>query len=62
MPMLTKESVDKLLRETGHAINANNGRCSMIEDVLCKVTTLCVELLNDFDEREHAAVTNGGGK
>ena len=34
----------KLLIDTGHAINANNGQCELIEDVLCRVTTLICEL------------------
>ena len=53
--MLNRTQVEKLMRDAGHAINANNGKCHLIEDVLCKVTTLCVELLNEFDEREHKA-------
>ena len=32
----TKERINKLLVDCGHAINANNGRCELIEDVLCR--------------------------
>jgi hypothetical protein len=53
--MLNRTAVEKMARDAGHAINANNGRCPLIEDVLCRVTTLCVELLNEFDEREYKA-------
>lgn len=49
--LLNREGVEKLCRDAGHAINANNGKCELIERVLCNVTTLCVELLNDFDAR-----------
>lgn len=38
--MLNQTEVEKLMREAGHAINANNGECCLVEDVLCKVTTL----------------------
>ena len=60
--MMTKESVEKLLVETGHAINANavHGLCPVVEDCLCKVTTLCVELLNYFDEEEYKAAAKAG--
>lgn len=55
MTMMNKEAIEKLCRDAGHVINANNGRCVLIEDVLCKVMTLCIELLNDFDEKEYKA-------
>lgn len=53
--VLNRESIEQLCRDAGHAINANNGRCPLIERVLCNVTTLCVELLNDFDEKDYKA-------
>lgn len=53
--MINREAVEKLCRDAGHAINANNGRCALIEDVLCRVTTLCVELLNEFDDCDYKA-------
>ena len=31
--------------QAGHAINANNGRCPLVEDALCKTTTLCCEVI-----------------
>jgi hypothetical protein len=45
----TREDLERLLRDAGHAINANNGRCGLIEDVLCRVTSLCVYMLNVWD-------------
>ncbi len=48
MPLpLTKDRIEKLLIDAGHAINANDGRCAVIEDVLCRFTTLCTDLLQD---------------
>lgn len=49
MHKFTSERVEKLLIATGHAINANDGRCALIEDVLIKVTTLCTDLLDWLD-------------
>ena len=43
MPTL-KERTDKLLVDCGHAINANNGRCTIIEEALCETTTLVIDL------------------
>ncbi len=39
---------DKFLVDCGHAINANNGKCGLIEDVLCRATTIVIE----FEQRE----------
>ena len=52
--MHDKARIEKLMVDCGHAINANNGRCYLIEEVLCRVTTLCVELLNDMDEQAYS--------
>ncbi len=49
---MTREQIEKLCIDAGHAINANNGRCELIEDVLCRVTTLCCDLLNQMDEEQ----------
>ena len=51
-PLLRRGQVERVLRLVGHAINANNGRCDLIERVLCVATTLCVEVLNDLDDRD----------
>lgn len=32
---------DKMQVDVGHAINANNGRCAIIEDVLCRTMSFC---------------------
>lgn len=47
----TKERIDQLLIDCGHAINANNGRCDLIEDVLCKTTTLVLEMEAAINEQ-----------
>jgi hypothetical protein len=45
----TRDDVMALLSDAGHAINANDGRCPLIEDVLCRTTTLCVQVLDRMD-------------
>jgi hypothetical protein len=45
-----KERIEKLCIENGHAINANNGRCGLIEDHLCRAITFYVKLLAEIDE------------
>lgn len=45
----TKPELEKLLREIGHAINANNGRCGRIEDTLIKAQSLVLDCLNVID-------------
>ena len=42
--MLSKEQLEKLMVDAGHAINANNGKCFVIEDVLVRTLSLCHEL------------------
>jgi hypothetical protein len=46
---LTREYVEGLLRKAGGAINANNGRCALIEEALCGTTSLCCYFLDLFD-------------
>jgi len=53
-PRITRERVEKLMRDAGHAINANDGRCPLVEKVLCDVTGLCCDLLKREDS--HAAL------
>jgi hypothetical protein len=43
--MLDRAYLEKLLVDCGHAINANNGRCALIEDVLCRMTSVICALL-----------------
>ena len=43
LPPMTESDADRLAVLLGHAINANNGANSLIEDALCKATTLCVD-------------------
>ena len=59
---ITKARVEHLMRQCGHAINRNNGRCGFIEDVLCQVTTLCVELLNEIDYGGHSAANQAAAE
>lgn len=55
--VLDKEELEKpgglvsLLVETGAAIDANNGQCGLIEEVLCRVTTLIVGLMKSDTEK-----------
>lgn len=49
--MISEEFLKKLAADAGHAINANNGKCALIEDVLCRVTTLCVQVSQLCDDR-----------
>lgn len=44
-----KEWLEALCVKAGHAINANNGKCFVIEDALCQTTTLCIELLKKIE-------------
>lgn len=44
--MITKAFLEKLSVDCGHAINHLNGRSALAESVLCRVTSLCAELLN----------------
>lgn len=50
--LMRKSQIERLSRLAGYAINAHNGTCPLVEEVLCLMTTLCVELLNQFDEEE----------
>ncbi len=50
--MFERAAVEELLKDLGIAINVNNGRDEALEHTLCRVTTLCVELLAHFDEEE----------
>jgi hypothetical protein len=47
--------MEALLRDTGRAINANNGRCQLIEDVLCRMTSVLVARINELDAAEQKA-------
>jgi hypothetical protein len=50
---VSRERVERLLRRAGEAINANAGRCGLVEAVLCEVTALCcdlLELMGDDDD------------
>jgi hypothetical protein len=54
---MTNEELEKyagdLMVLAGHAINVNDGSCGLIEDALCKTTTLCCEVLKRLEaERE----------
>jgi hypothetical protein len=51
---MNKDRLENLLNKCGIAINANNGRCAIIEETLCEMTTLLVELLADTDEQEYS--------
>lgn len=44
-----KQYAERLTVLAGHAINANNGRCALIEDALCKTTTLCCAVLDHLE-------------
>lgn len=48
---MTRAEIEKLMRDAGHATNANAGRCGLVEDVLCRVTCLCVDLLRETTPR-----------
>jgi len=37
---------ERLLRRAGCAINVHNGRCALVEEVLCETLTLCMETLD----------------
>jgi hypothetical protein len=49
MSEISKSRVEKLLCEAGHHINRVNGRDGPIEDFLCKITSLCTDLLGKLD-------------
>lgn len=46
---LTRERMERLCRNAGHAINANNGKCGLVEDVLCDVTTVCLAVIDELE-------------
>lgn len=48
----TKEELEQLLRQIGHAINVANGRCGVIEDALIKAQSLTMDHLNRVDPLE----------
>lgn len=52
--MNNRAEIEKLLIDCGHAINVNNGKCELIEDVLCRTTTLCCEILDQLAAQEQA--------
>lgn len=59
---MSKWEIQRLLTDLGHAINANNGQCQLIESVLCRCTTLCVRLLGkqeDEAREEYEAEARG---
>jgi hypothetical protein len=41
------EEQDRLLERIGHAINANNGRCSLAEEVLSECSTLVTAIMEN---------------
>ena len=49
-----RAAIEQLLKDAGWAINANDGRCHLIEDVLCRVTAICTELLAQETGQEHS--------
>lgn len=51
---MTRPEMEALLNDCGRAINANNGRCPLIEDVLLRCSYLLVELLPQETEQEHS--------
>lgn len=54
--LLTRPFIEQMLREAGHWINVNNGRCGALEDFLCRVTSVCCELLDRFDAEKQKGV------
>lgn len=46
---LNKTALEELVVKLGHAINANDGRCSLIEDALADATSLCAQALDLVD-------------
>lgn len=50
---LAKLDMELFLIRCGHAINANNGKCAMIEDVLCEATTLACLVLASLENAEN---------
>lgn len=46
---LTREWVVQAITRQGHAINANNGRCAVIEDALVQAGVIALELLDRMD-------------
>lgn len=48
----TTDKLNQLLVDAGQAIDANNGRCELIEDVLCRVTTLVCNLLDAREQED----------
>lgn len=58
MDRWTAEKLNTLLVDAGHAINVNNGRCELIEDVLCRLTGLVCDLLN-HQEADSDAYSRG---
>ncbi len=50
--MFERPAIETLMTDLVHAINANAGACPVIESALCRATTLCVEVLNFFDEED----------
>ena len=54
---VTRDYLEKLLRESGVALNINNGRCLIIEDALCHLATLCLSLMEEMDKK--VAVVTG---
>lgn len=53
--MTDRREIETLLREAGIAISLLAGKCAFSERVLCKVATLCVELLAEADDKPCAA-------
>lgn len=49
---MDRDEIAKLLTDAGHAINANNGHCALVEGVLCRVTSLCTDLLREIDAKK----------
>lgn len=47
-----RERATRTLIQAGHAINANNGRCPVIEDALIETTTLAIEMVKLVDGLE----------
>lgn len=41
----TRAEVERLLIDVGRAIDANGGHCYLIEEVLCRCTSLCSDML-----------------
>lgn len=49
---ITRERIEEMQRLAGAAINANNGRCPLIENVCLAVLSLCVDLLCDAEKEQ----------